>query len=126
MVVLRNDVPDTVSEPDVFCPRGACGKEHLRRRRMGIFLEEVMFDFPRIIDTEAIGDLDLLERVVEQLLFSTVGPRPRQLMLVEDSEFHAVLPCRMRLFYSQLDVGAPRKPLSSFVKWQKPNPPRPK
>jgi hypothetical protein len=47
-----------------------------------------MLDFPCVIDAEPIGQLDLVERILKQLQLVAVMPRPRQLMLVEDSEFH--------------------------------------
>src|SRR4029077_13276344 len=40
------------------------------------------------IDAELVGKLDLVERFLKQSLFVSVVPRPRQLMLVENAEFH--------------------------------------
>ena len=39
-----------------------------------------------------IGDLDLLQRLVEEPLLRAVGPWPRQLVFVEDAELHAQVP----------------------------------
>ena len=55
---------------------------------MRILLEEVVLDLPRVIDADPVGKLDLIERILEQLQLVAVVPRPRQLMLVEDAEFH--------------------------------------
>ncbi len=34
---------------------------------MRIFLEEVMLDFPHMIDPDLVSEFDLIERVLEQL-----------------------------------------------------------
>ena len=39
-------------------------------------------------DAEAIGELHLIERLAKQALLVALAPRPRQLVLVEDSELH--------------------------------------
>ena len=38
---------------------------------------------------EGVGELDLLERVLDQLLLAAFLPRARVLVLVEDTELHA-------------------------------------
>ena len=47
-----------------------------------------MFHLPREVDPEPVGHFHLLQGVVEELLFLAVGPRPRQLVLVENAELH--------------------------------------
>ena len=47
-----------------------------------------MLDLPGIVDAELVGEFDLVERVLEQALLVALVPRPRQLMFVEDAEFH--------------------------------------
>ena len=47
-----------------------------------------MLHFPGVIDAELVGQFDLVERVLEQLELVAVLPRTRQLVLVEDAEFH--------------------------------------
>ena len=47
-----------------------------------------MLDFPGVIDAETVGQLDLIQRILEQLQLVAVMPGPRQLMFVEDAEFH--------------------------------------
>jgi hypothetical protein len=42
-----------------------------------VFLEEVVLDLPRVVDAEAIGELDLIERVLEQPELGALVPRPR-------------------------------------------------
>ena len=47
-----------------------------------------MLHLPGVIDAELVGEFDLIERVLKQLQLVAVIPRPRQLMFVEDAEFH--------------------------------------
>ena len=51
-----------------------------------------MFLYPGGINVKAVRKLDLIERVLEQLLFGTVLPGPRQLQFVEDSELYDAFP----------------------------------
>jgi hypothetical protein len=36
---------------------------------VGVFIEEVVFDLPRIVDAEAVGEFDLIERFLKEVLF---------------------------------------------------------
>src|SRR6187397_1084650 len=47
-----------------------------------------MLDLPDVVDAEAVGQLDLGQRVLEQAMLGVAVPRPRQLVLVEESEAH--------------------------------------
>src|SRR6266568_2608467 len=47
-----------------------------------------MLDFPRVVDADAVGILDLLERVPDQPVLRVGVPRSGQLVLVEDAELH--------------------------------------
>src|SRR5580693_7655856 len=92
MIVIGRHERDAVTQANVLGALRAGGEENFRRGGMRIFLEEVMFDFPSVIDAEAVCELDLVERVLEKLELVAVFPRPRQLVLVEDSEFHGARP----------------------------------
>src|SRR6478735_11097506 len=48
-----------------------------------------MFDLPGVVDAEPVGELDLVEALVEQLVLGVDRPGPWQLVLVEDPELHA-------------------------------------
>ena len=48
-----------------------------------------MLDLPDVVDSQPVGELDLLERLVDQLLLVTVVPAARELELVEETEPHA-------------------------------------
>ena len=42
------------------------GEEHLGRRGVAVLLEEVVLDLPHVLDAELVGELDLVERVLDQ------------------------------------------------------------
>src|SRR4029077_7495873 len=79
---------DAVPEPDVLGALRRGREEHLRGARVRVLLEEVVLDLPRVVDAERVGVRDLVERVLDQAVFGVVGPRPRELVLVEDAELH--------------------------------------
>ncbi len=91
MIVVGRHQGDAVSEPDILRPLRARREKYFRRRGMRIFLEEVMLDFPGVVDAEFVGELDLIERILEQLQLIALFPGTRQLMLIEDAELHGVL-----------------------------------
>ena len=82
---------DAVAEPDAARALAGRGEEHLGRRRVAVLLEEVVLDLPHVVDAEPVGELDLVERVLEQPVLVAVAPRPGQLVLVEDAELHGGL-----------------------------------
>ena len=47
-----------------------------------------MLDFPCVIDTELIGEFNLIQRLLKQPEFIAFVPGPRKLMFVENAEFH--------------------------------------
>ena len=105
MVEARRDLHDAVPEPDVLGALAGGGEEHLGRARVRVLLEEVVLDLPDVVDADPVGELDLLERVVQQPLLGVLGPGPRQLVLVEDAESHLVAPLRS---VAAADVGLRR------------------
>src|ERR1700751_1791245 len=76
--------------PEADAPRtlGRGGEEHLRGRRMRVFLEKVVLHLPGIVDAQAVRQLDLIQRVLEEAELRAWLPGTRQLMLIEDPEFH--------------------------------------
>ena len=88
VVVVRRRLDDAVAEADVLGPLAGRGEEHLGRGGVRVLLEEVVLDLPHVLDAELVGELDLLERVLDQLALGVVGPRTRVLVLVEDAELH--------------------------------------
>src|SRR5262249_39450976 len=81
---------DTVPEANVLRALRAGGEEHLRCRGMGVLLEEMVLDLPGEVDAEPVGELDLVERLLEEPEFVAVMPRPGELVLVKDAEFHGL------------------------------------
>ena len=59
---------------------------------MGVLVEEVMLDLPRVVEAEAVGEHYLLQRLLEQAMLVAVAPWLGQLQLVEDPEAHTVRP----------------------------------
>src|SRR5205807_2934085 len=47
---------------------------------------------PHVVDAEAVGQLDLLQRVEDELLLLARLPRPGKLVLVEDAKPHVASP----------------------------------
>ena len=90
MVELMRQLDDAVAQADAIGALAGRRQEHLGSRGVAVLLEEVVLDLPHVVDAEAVGQLDLIQRVLEQLVLTAVAPRPRQLVLVEDSELHVV------------------------------------
>ena len=78
-----------MAEADVLRALAGGGEEHLGRRGVRVLLEEVVLDFPRVVDAELVGELDLGEGVLEELELRAIGPRARELVFVENSELHS-------------------------------------
>src|SRR4030095_14925421 len=49
----------------------------------------MVLDLPRVVVAQAVGELDLGERLLEEVVLAPRRPRARQLVLVEDAELHA-------------------------------------
>src|SRR3954454_24926080 len=90
--MVGGELDDAVTEADVLGALAGGTEEHLGRGAVRGLLEEVVLDLPGVVEPEPVGELDLVEAVLEQLVLGVVGPRPRQLVLVEDPEFHAADP----------------------------------
>jgi hypothetical protein len=90
--VVGGDLDDAVTEPDVLGALARGTEKHLGRRGMRIFLQEVMLHFPGVVEAERVSELDLVEGLLEELVLAVFVPVPGQLMLVENAEFHAVIP----------------------------------
>ncbi len=69
---------------------------------MRVLFEEVVFDLPGVVVAELVSQLDLNEGVLKQFVFRPLGPGSRQLMFVEDSEFHDLI---VRLLASKVGIG---------------------
>src|SRR5262249_39097542 len=90
------DLNDPVPETDVLRSLACRRQEHFGSARVRVLLEEMVLDLPHVVDPDTVRQLDLFERIGQQLLLSAVRPRPRQLVLVEDPESHEVAPLGVR------------------------------
>jgi len=82
-------VDDAVRESDPLGALRRGGEEQLGRARVRVLLEEVVLDDPHAVDADAVGELDLLERLVHDPPLVAVDPGAGRLVLVEQSELHA-------------------------------------
>ncbi|MBA7674621.1 hypothetical protein ES703_82841 [subsurface metagenome] len=90
--MVGGELEDAVAEPDLFRPLACGGKEGFRRRRVRVFLKEVMLDHPGIIVARPVRDLELGQGVLVKPEFIAFLPGARQLQLIEDTELHDVSP----------------------------------
>ena len=91
-----------MAQTNVRRPLAGSAEEHFGGRGMGVLLEEVMFDLPRTVVAEFVGQLDLGERVLQQLVLRVLLPWSWQLVFVEDAEFHGS--CSLLLFVLEPNV----------------------
>ena len=90
--MVGGELEDAVAEPDVLGALAGGGEKGFRRRRMRVFLEEMMLHHPGMVVAEPVGGLELRQRVLVELELVAGLPRPRQLQLIEDAELHDVSP----------------------------------
>ena len=88
VVVVRDDLPNAVAEPDVLRLRGGGAEEYLGCGGVRIFVQKVVFDFPCVVEAQSIRQRDLLERILEQTVFVALVPGAGKLQLVENAESH--------------------------------------
>ena len=88
VVVVGGGLDDAVAQADALGALAGRCEEHLGSRRVRVLLEEVVLDLPHVVEPDLVGQLDLVERVLDELLLTGVGPRAGQLVLVEQAELH--------------------------------------
>ena len=86
--VVGGELDDPVAEADPLRALACGAEEHLGRRAVRVLLEEVVLDLPRVVVAQPVGQLDLVEAVLEELVLGVLRPRAGQLVLVEDPEPH--------------------------------------
>ena len=77
LVVSGRHQRDAMAEADVLRALRRRREKHLRRGRVRVLFEEVVLNFPRVVDAELVGEFNLRKRVLKQLLFATLAPRAR-------------------------------------------------
>ena len=88
VVEVLRQLHDAVADADARRALAGRGEEHLGRAGVAVLLEEVVLDLPHVVEAHSVGQLDLLERVLEQLVLVVGTPRAGQLVLVENAELH--------------------------------------
>src|SRR6202158_3895871 len=88
VIVFRWHQADAVAETDVPGALRAGREEYFRGGGGRILLEKMVLDLPGIVDAELVGEFDLIERLLKQLVLVALVPRPRKLVFVENAEFH--------------------------------------
>ena len=72
--MVRRQLHDAVAEADVLRALARGGEEHLRRGGVRVLLEEVVLDLPGVVEAEPVGELDLVERVLEEPVLAVRVP----------------------------------------------------
>jgi len=88
MVVIGRHQGDAVTQANALGALRAGGEKHFGRGGVRILLEEVVLDLPDVVDPQTIGELDLVKRLLIKTQLGLLAPGLRQLVLVEQSEFH--------------------------------------
>ena len=75
MVVVGDDLTDAESDADLLgLGRQRC-QEDLGRRAVRVLLEEVVFDRPRMVEPDLVGQHHLLRRLLDAAEFALGVPR---------------------------------------------------
>ena len=87
MVDRGRQLDDAVPEADALRPLRCGGEKHLGSARHRVLVEEMVLDLPDAVEAEAVGELDLLERLVQDpALVRALAPG--DLVGVEEAEAH--------------------------------------
>ena len=79
---------DPVAETDALRALRGGGQEDPRGAGVRVLLQEVVLDLPRGVQAHAVGELDLLQGVLNEAVLAVVTPGAGDLVLVEDPEAH--------------------------------------
>jgi len=74
--VIGRQLDDAVSQADVLSALAGSAEKDLWGRGVRVLLEEVVLYLPRVVVAEAVGQLDLVERLMEQPVLAVLVPRP--------------------------------------------------
>jgi hypothetical protein len=88
MLVAEREREDPEAQADALRALRGGAEEHAGGARVRVLLEEVVLDLPHRIDPHAVGELDLLQGLLDEALLAVVAPRAGDLVLVEDPEAH--------------------------------------
>jgi hypothetical protein len=88
MIELGRQQHHAVPDADIAGALRDRRQEHLRRRRMGEFLQEMMLDLPYGVKAVPIGGFDLLDRLPVGIVFGVRAPWLEHFHFVEQVDFH--------------------------------------
>src|SRR5277367_2025839 len=91
VVELEGQQADAVGDADVFGALADGTVKDFGRGAVGVFLEEVMLDFPDIVHADAVGEFNLRERLPVNVVLALLVPWARGFHLVKQAELHIVL-----------------------------------
>ena len=86
--MIGRQLHDAVAKADLLRALAGRGEKDFGRGGVGILFEKVVLDFPGVIEAQLVGQFNLVQRVVEQLIFAVREPGLGQLQFVENAEFH--------------------------------------
>jgi len=72
--MVGGQLDDAVAEANALGPLARRGEEDFGLRRVGILLQEVMLDLPRIVVAELVGELYLGQSILIELLLVDSAP----------------------------------------------------
>ena len=93
VVVTGRHQRDAVAQPDVLRALAGGGEEYFGRGGVGILFQEVVLDLKDVVEPELVGELDLVQSVLENAVLLVRVPlvavvRLGKLMFVKETEFH--------------------------------------
>jgi hypothetical protein len=71
---------------------------------MGILLQEMVLDLPRVVDAYPVGEFDLFERLAINSVLGIRVPGPWYLVFIKDTEFYLLSPAHCAVTYAALEV----------------------
>ena len=75
MRLVGGELDHAMAEPDVLGALARGAEEHLGRGGVRVLLEEVVLDHPGVVVAKLVGELELIERLLQQVVFA--GRRSR-------------------------------------------------
>src|SRR5580692_6354438 len=84
-----------MTQSNVFGTLGGSAEEDFGGRRVRVLFQEVMLDFPCVVVTKPVGQLDLSESVLIQNPLVIDTPWTWQLQFIKDPELHGWFPVRL-------------------------------
>ena len=106
--MVGGELHDAVPQADVARALACRRQEDLGGGGVGVLLQEVVLHFPCVVEPQAVRQFDLRQRLLQQPVLAVRLPVPRQLMLVEDAEFHARAPASTTRWWQAIPQTANR------------------